>query len=52
MDSTLPITKLSQRLNADFGDTVPYRKIYTAILDGKIPATQGKNGRYAFHTRY
>ena len=46
MDSNFPITKLPQRLNADFGGTVSYRKIYTAVLDGKIPATQGENGRY------
>jgi hypothetical protein len=46
MSSRVPLTALSRELAALTGKPAPsYRKLYVAILDGKLPAEQ-VDGRY------
>lgn len=46
MSNRVPLTALSRELAALTGKPAPsYRKLYVAILDGKLPADQ-VDGRY------
>ena len=40
----IKLSELSRRLRDEFGESVPYRKIYTAVLDGIVPAERDASG--------
>jgi hypothetical protein len=51
MTKRVPLTALSRELAALTGKPAPnYRKLYLAILDGKLPADQ-VDGRYTVDVR-
>ena len=39
-DDTIPLTQLPRELSAQFARSPGYRKLYTRILDGTLPAHQ------------
>ncbi len=47
----IPLADVPRRLMADHGVTVPYRKLYTAVLDGRVTASRGDNGRWQIAMR-
>lgn len=42
----LPLTALPRALADEGFEAAKYRRIYNAVIDGAIPATQGANGRW------
>jgi hypothetical protein len=43
----VPLTQLSRELAAAYGGNVPgYRKLWTMVVSGELPADQNMNGRY------
>lgn len=46
MATTIPLSEIPRRLKAKHGNTISYRAAYNAVVDGRIPATRGDNGRW------
>ncbi len=42
----IPLVDTPRRLKEKHGVTVPYRKLYSKVVDGLIPAERGSNGRW------
>jgi hypothetical protein len=42
------LTHLVRDLGRLTGAPIPYRRLYTAALDGRIPAEQGENGIWTY----
>ena len=46
MAKTFPISDVPRELKAKYGKTVSYRKVYNGVIDGRLPAKRGDNGRW------
>jgi hypothetical protein len=46
--SEIPLTRVAGRVQEQTGIVVPgaYRRLYAAVLDGRLPAVKGSDGRY------
>ncbi len=40
----IKLSELPRRLRDEFGVTVSYRRLYTAVLDGTVPAERDASG--------
>ena len=40
----IQLSELPRRLRNEFGITVSYRRLYTAVLDGIVPAERDESG--------
>ena len=42
---SIPLPGVARRLRKEHGVAISYGQVYRAVLDGRIPAEQGINGR-------
>lgn len=47
-NTRIPLTLLPEALYEAGYETMPYRPLYTAAVDRRIPAQRGRNGRWTF----
>ena len=52
MSDRIPLTRVAGKVQEQTGIIIPgaYRKLYTAILNGQLPAEQGTDGRYTIRS--
>jgi hypothetical protein len=43
-----PLSYLSRDISRVTGQTIPYRRLYNAVVDGRIQARLGENGRWTY----
>jgi hypothetical protein len=48
MNERIPLPRVAGKVREQTGLIVPnaYKKLYSAVLDGRLPAEQGADGRY------